>query len=257
MNFANKIEQKLSSIAKPVLTYVENKRSPQVSYGQEQEDRAIEYLFGSVDRFIDIGAYDGIKYSNTFLFALKGARGLCFEPVRWTFTKLNRLYWLNPQVKCINEGISDRERVLEIRSYGALSSIDETKNTRHRELVKFEANAPVEKITVRSLNYWLSKYPEFGKTDLISLDVEGHELMVLKGIDFSRLQAKCWIVETHHSLSGLWTHKDYEEINAILEEAGYTACLKNKYNTFWISKAIVDADLIEKVVLEFEGYALV
>lgn len=240
----------------PALTYLENKRSPKQTYAQEQEDRVIEYLFGSVDRFIDIGAYDGLKYSNTFLFALRGASGLCFEPVRWTFEKLNRLYWLNPKVKCINEGVSDRERVLEIRSYGALSSIDETKNTRHRELVNFADDAPVEKITVRTLNYWLSKYPDFGKADLISLDVEGHELMVLKGIDFSFLQAKCFIVETHHSLSELWIHKDYDQINAILEGAGYAACLKNKYNTFWISNNVKNTELIEKVVLKFEGYAL-
>jgi FkbM family methyltransferase len=254
MSLLEKIQQKISYHIDPILTYTQNQRSPQSTYAQLQEDIVIQALIGTVDKFIDVGAYDGIKYSNTFLFALQGAKGLCFEPVKSTFFKLERLYLFNPRVECINEGISNAEKTLEIKSYGPLSSIDETKNPRHRELVKFDENAPSQTITVRPLNSWLSKYSDLWHPDVISIDVEGHELQVLKGIDFSRLTTKCWVIETHHSLSELWIHQDYDEINQTLESFGYQAVLKNKYNTFWLKKELVNPDKIQNIVEQFAGY---
>ena len=221
MSLLKKIPDKITYHLAPILTYAENQRSPQKSYAQLQEDIVIQALIKAVDKFIDVGAYDGIKYSNTFLFALHGAKGLCFEPVSSTFFKLDRLYLFNQRVACINEGISNQEKTLEIKSYGPLSSIDETKNERHRELVNFDDNAPIQTIAVRPLSYWLSKYSDFWNSDVISIDVEGHELRVLEGIDFSRLTTKCWAIETHHSLSELWMHQDYDEINQTLERFGY------------------------------------
>lgn len=255
MSLLKKIQDKITYHLDPILTYAENQRSPQRSYAQLLEDIVIQELIGSVDKFIDVGAYDGIKYSNTFLFALQGAKGLCFEPVNSTFFKLDRLYLFNPKVACINEGISNAEKTLEIKSYGPLSSIDETKNDRHRELVNFDENAPIQKIRVRPLNYWLSQYSDLWHPDVISIDVEGHELRVLEGIDFSRLTTKCWVIETHHSLSDLWLHQDYDEINQTLERFGYQAVLKNKYNTFWLIKELVNPEKIQTIVEQFAGYA--
>lgn len=255
MSLLKKIQDKITYHLDPILTYAANQRSPQKSYAQLQEDIVIQELIGSVDKFIDIGAYDGIKYSNTFLFALQGAKGLCFEPVNSTFFKLDRLYLFNQRVACINEGISNAEKTLEIKSYGPLSSIDETKNQQHRDLVNFDDNAPVQKIAVRPLNYWLSQYLDLWNTDVISIDVEGHELRVLQGIDFRKLTTKCWVIETHHSLSDLWLHQDYDEINQTLERFGYRAVLKNKYNTFWLHQELIDLEQIQTIVDRFEGYA--
>jgi hypothetical protein len=66
--------------------------------------------------------------SNSFLFALKGARGICFEPVRLSFRSLRALYALNSRVLCVGEGSSEKEEVLEIRSDNLLSSIIRTED---------------------------------------------------------------------------------------------------------------------------------
>ena len=42
-------------------------------------------------------------------FALDGARGLCLEPVRETFTKLRWLYLLNDRVTTVKLGVSDQD----------------------------------------------------------------------------------------------------------------------------------------------------
>ena len=49
------------------------------SYAQHGEDLLVEQLLGEIESFIDIGANDGVLFSNTFQFAKKGARGLCVD----------------------------------------------------------------------------------------------------------------------------------------------------------------------------------
>src|ERR1700682_1749414 len=84
------------------------------SFAQAGEDLQVESLIGNVNYFVDIGAYDGISGSNTFYFALKGARGVCFEPIKGAFSRLASLYRLNSKVSCRNCGISDENRHAEM-----------------------------------------------------------------------------------------------------------------------------------------------
>ena len=84
------------------------------SYAQAREDVLVKELVGDIDWFVDIGAHDGISGSNTFRFALDGARGLCLEPVRDTFTKLRWLHLLNDRVTTIRLGVSDQDREADI-----------------------------------------------------------------------------------------------------------------------------------------------
>lgn len=259
-NFLEKVENRIRyelKKLKPIGTYLDHKRSPKPSYAQCQEDLVAQSLIGRVEQFIDIGAYDGLNSSNTFLFALQGAKGMCFEPIPSTFLRLKNLYFFNFNVKCIQEGISRQYQSYKIKTCGPFSSIDETHDPLHREIVKKKhkvdvANEPERNITVRPLSYWLEKYPNFSNTDLISIDVEGHELMVLQGIEFSQLKAKCFIIETHSA--DLSTHEGDSQINKILEEARYFACLKNEFNTFWIQQDLINPTVLDQTIKNFQGY---
>ena len=44
------------------------------SYAQHGEDNLIEFLLPGVSSFIDIGANDGVLFSNTYKFAKMGAK---------------------------------------------------------------------------------------------------------------------------------------------------------------------------------------
>ena len=67
----------------------ENWTQTKNSYAQHEEDRLIELLLPKgVNSFIDIGANDGVLFSNSFKFAKKEANGLCIEPSRNSFRKL-------------------------------------------------------------------------------------------------------------------------------------------------------------------------
>ena len=54
-----------------------------LSYSQQAEDLSIQRYFGEEKMngfFVDVGAFDPIKYSNTYLFYKKGWRGINIEP---------------------------------------------------------------------------------------------------------------------------------------------------------------------------------
>ena len=61
---------------------------PRPSYSQYGEDEILSDLLGPIDAVVDIGANDGVSGSNTFLFVLRGARALLFEPIPEIFAVL-------------------------------------------------------------------------------------------------------------------------------------------------------------------------
>lgn len=223
----------LKTKMKRSLVYIKNRIFPKKTYSQHNEDLVIQLLLGHVNRFIDIGANDGMAVSNTFSFSLKGANGLCFEPVSSTFLDLQSLYLLNNKITCIQEGISNQTKEIEIQKEGLLSYIPETLDPSIEKILDtyYSKMTNLEIITVRPLSYWCDRYPEFFRCDFVSLDIEGHEFNALQGIDFSTFQTKCFVIETN----GDQRH-DYSKIDNLLRENRYHALLRNSLNTFWFSE---------------------
>ena len=78
------------------------------SYAQHGEDRLVELLLpNGVNSFIDIGANDGVLFSNTYKFAKNGAQGLCVEPSKNSYKKLRLNHLFHRNITCINTAISN------------------------------------------------------------------------------------------------------------------------------------------------------
>jgi FkbM family methyltransferase len=206
------------------------------SFAQAGEDLIVEKLLHGVEFFIDIGAHDGISGSNTFYFALRGAGGVCFEPVRWTFQKLQSLYALNRRVQCRNVGISDKSGETEIVSADFLSYIPGTMDQDH-----LRAHPPLE---TKSEEIKLFTFPEAiaglnvpQTIDLLSIDVEGHELNVLRSIPFDRYRFGAIVLETHLEENGnvKWRHRDLDVIEKLLSAAGYRRSSSTWVNSIYLS----------------------
>ena len=79
------------------------------SYAQHGEDILIELLLpDGVRSFIDIGANDGVLFSNTYKFAKQGAKGICIEPAPNSFRKIKLNHLLHPKVRCLHTAVSDK-----------------------------------------------------------------------------------------------------------------------------------------------------
>lgn len=242
-----------------VLSYGRHRLAPQRTYAADYEDVAAWTLLGGVNTFVDVGANDGFTCSNTFLFAMRGARGFCFEPDPENFKRLSQWYRCQSRVRCIQQGMSDRAGRLEMRSDGLLSAIIATDDVGLGQLLATWRNpdAALVEIEVSTLAHYFLQQPDHIPCDVLSIDVEGHELSVLRGIDWEATPkpARCVIVETH-SFAGAtpWRHRDFNEIAELLKERGYREVAASQNNTFWLSVDEVASPRTEEARLLLPHY---
>jgi FkbM family methyltransferase len=219
-----------------LIRYFAAKFSRGTNFSQADEDLKIEELIGEVRWFVDIGADDGISGSNTLYFALRGAHGLCFEPVRETYTKLHWLHAMNPRVRTIRCGISNQNREGVMIAADFFSCLPETEDKAHTAVSTFHESA-TEKVKLLRFEDAIRGLSLPAQCDLLSIDVEGHELNVLKSIDFAQHSLRAVVVETHLiDAQGLckWRHRDLEEIESLLLASNYRAVHRTWLNTIYL-----------------------
>jgi len=176
-----------------------NWRSKKESFAQHGEDLLIEQLLPKVESFIDIGANDGVLFSNTYKFAKSGARGLCLEPSPSTFFKLRLNHLFHPKVKCVRAAVSNRPGSLPFIEDGYEAVLSRVTGTEHEES-KEQSDLPATiEVPALTLGQIVSKYESFQETDLLSIDVEGHERQILEGMNDTSLRARIIILETDKS----------------------------------------------------------
>jgi len=144
---------------------------------------------------VDVGASDGVYESNTMILEESRWTVLCIEPNPNFYTELKRRRCFPMWAACdaperINGAVADFHLHLDDPScYSAL------RPTPH-PLWKPECGAKWETITVpvKTLDSCLEE-AGFGRLDFVSIDTEGTELDVLKGIDLARWKPKLLTVE--------------------------------------------------------------
>lgn len=199
-------------------------------YSQYCQDFFLNFLFNGKSNgfFLDIGANDGITYSNSYYFEKnKNWSGLCIEPQVDIFQKCKSIRNCYLENVCL----SDVESFVLFRKvYGAdmLSGIvdfmDDGAVTRIEEYVKSN-NSKYEDIRLPSvvLGNLFQKYA-ISEIDFCSIDVEGAEWAILKTIDFDNLTIRAFVIEG-----------DDENVHVLLKNKGYIR-VKSENDTFFIKR---------------------
>ena len=135
--------------------------------------------------FLEIGASDGIRLSNTYLLETKyNWKGICCEPIPSRFEKLvvNR-----PNSICYKEAVYNQSGLtltFDIaHNFDMLSGISEHID-RHKSRV--DANKTSIQVQTISLLDVLQKANAPSFIEYMSLDTEGSELEILKHFDFEK-----------------------------------------------------------------------
>lgn len=175
-------------------------------YSQCGQDKYLnENIFKGKKRgtFLDIGANDGITFSNTYFFEKELEwKGICFEPLKLAFDKLTKV---RNSIN-INACASDEDKLdyfLSVTGYGEmLSGLKSKYDARHLQRINDtikEFGGEVNEIEVQCLdiNKTLLQY-NFANIDFVSIDTEGNELEILKAIDFQKIHIKAITVENNY-----------------------------------------------------------
>lgn len=166
-------------------------------YSQNNEEQVIVSFFGNkVGNLLDIGANDGITFSNSRKLLELGWSGELIEPAEKPFNKLKELYKDNKKVKLHNIAISDSRGELTFYSSGEHIGNGDSDLLSTLSIVdkqKWENSTVYLESKVQSLK-WLDFY-NWQIYDFINIDAEGYDLSILKQMDLKELGCKCLCIE--------------------------------------------------------------
>jgi FkbM family methyltransferase len=126
----------------------------------------------------DVGANTG-RYTEMALSSLgKHTKVYCFEPNEATFSVLKSNHGTNESVRCYNIGLSDKEESLVLYSNGETSGMASLylRHLDHAHIIM----KPISRVSLTTLDLFC-KREKVERIDFLKMDVEGHELKVLKG----------------------------------------------------------------------------
>jgi FkbM family methyltransferase len=211
------------AIVTGAIMYNPRSKVARVSYAHHGEDLVLEGICNrigiAIPTYLDIGAFDPIDGSNTFLFYEKGCRGVLVEPNPYYS---NRLRSIRPRDTVLNAGIGPVDR--SEADYYLFANGPEW-NTFSKEqadvlIAKYGDRISAVKVTkmpLLGINRVMEEHFAKNPPDLLSIDTEGLDLSILLKLDFDRFRPPVVCAETDAGVT-----KVEAEILTLMRSKGYS-----------------------------------
>jgi FkbM family methyltransferase len=188
--------------------------------------------------YIELGAMDGVLYSNTKYFEDNLAwNGVLIEPHPYNYFLLqknrsNNNFLFNNLISCYEEEVLFK---FFFENYSGVSGIENTLPKEHYDNFYHKLEDPLAAIVLKPTSLTsIIKRTDIKHFDLLSLDVEGHEYEVLLSWDFS-IPIDIIMIET---LGESQCEKE-ELCRKLLVKNDYVFDAKYKHNEIFILKSSV------------------
>jgi FkbM family methyltransferase len=181
--------------------------------------------------FVEIGAFDGISLSNTYLLETEyNWRGICVEPI---VEHYNNLVLNRPRSLCSNNAVYNKTGLTlnfdVAHASNMLSGISE--NIDHHKSTVESAKTTIQVETI-SMNDLLDKFNAPRFIEYLSLDTEGSEFEILKEIDYS------WytfgLIDVEHN----FVEPRRSQIKRLLTLNGYVYKCQNEFDDSYIHSSL-------------------
>jgi FkbM family methyltransferase len=198
-----------------------------------------EQFFGadSSGFLVEVGAFDGISWSNSSGLLSRGWSGLLVEPVPIFAEKCVTRYQNYPKVAIENCAISNFQGVAQLDLAGPLSTLDRNLILEYQQQAWAKPSLQNRSIKVetKTLDTLLREKGIRPSFELLIVDVEGHEEMVFQGFDIQAWKPKMLIIELadhHPTLRTL--RESHFTLRKKLENDGYSIVYKDAINTIFV-----------------------
>jgi hypothetical protein len=207
---------------KSVAKFLSGKRDYKKSYSQCGEDMILDFLLENLNishpNYLDIGTNDPKNLNNTYYFyKFRKSNGVLVEPNLALSHKIKTVRSRDVLYNC-GIGFNNTEEVADyyLMDWHEFNTFSKEIAHETQEFYKGKNNiVKVEKIKLIGINQILEKHFSKG-LDLLSIDVEGLDLAILKSMDFKTYQPKVICVETK-----VVENKNAPEIAVFLTSKGY------------------------------------
>jgi len=194
--------------------------------------------------FVEVGAYDGISFSNTSCLAARGWSGVLVEPIPRFAQACRELYKSNNRIEVVESAVGDKEGDIDITIAGSLTTTNGALLEAYKRIEwskQSVENASAIRVHQTTLDALLERRVDARPIDLVVIDVEGAEAAVLRGFSLARWKPRMLIIELVH------THPDLHSVSAgdahlqrLIEEAGYSVVYKDSINTVFVAHEVLD-----------------
>lgn len=164
-------------------------------FSQTGEDIILSNLLSKDGGFyIDVGCNEPIKGSNTFIFYLKGWKGIAVDA---NSSLIRRYQKIRKRDTVVCAAVSNK--VQEVIFYKSDVHAVSTINEKYFDINKHRWNYTQASIQTRTLTSILDEHlPQGSAIDLLTIDVEGIDLEVLQGLSFENYRPGVIVVEDHN-----------------------------------------------------------
>lgn len=166
-------------------------------YSQHGEDCLLWELFkdSKPGFFVDVGAMDGIWFSNTYAFELANWKGICIEAHPDYISLLEKR---RPNSVVVHAAVHSKNKdvvAFYANKWGAFSTLKPELKEDFKKYGKWCPGWKKVEIPMRTLDSILEEYKINIPIDILSIDVEGTEIDVLKGFNINKYKPRVLIVE--------------------------------------------------------------
>lgn len=186
--------------------------------------------------FVEVGAYDGRSFSNTWGLAVRGWRGVMAEPVPAFAAKASRAHARHHNVRVVQTAVGAEEGTLTLVTSGPFTSANVDLNREYGSNPWIQNHMEGEALTVpmTTLTKLLAAELPGVDIDVLVVDVEGFESEVFAGYDWAT-SPKVLIVElseTHPDLRS--TRVSDALLMRDIARRGYDVVYKDSINTVFV-----------------------
>ena len=191
-------------------------------YSQDNEEEIIKDHFGSkIGAFLDVGAADGMRFSNTRWLFEHGWSGVFVEPSPRQFLKLWELYKDEPKASLVNAALGEIEQ-LSVFHYCPDTMVNTLNEDVYQEWSRGGFKYSSWQICILSVYRFLLSFSQ--EYDFISIDAEGESWKIALAFLHNEKFASLYCIE--HDKDQAFGEKE-------MARYGYEKILENGNNTMW------------------------
>jgi FkbM family methyltransferase len=205
-------------------------------YSHEGEDIILQLFLQNRPKgfFVDVGAHHPTRFSNTYLFYIKGWRGINIEAMPGSMTLFNKL---RPEDINIEKPISDKAEPLTYYIFNepALNTFSSEEAAKKDGLRDYKVKEKVELMTETLSNILDTYLSEGQEIDFLTVDVEGMDLKVIQSNNWEKYRPEYVLVEELESdletvMSESPVYKFMRGVDYKLVARSYNTCFYSRIN---------------------------
>ena len=168
-------------------------KSRKISYSYGSVDSLLQYIFKNQKKgfYIDVGCHHPVMNNNTYLLYRKGWHGINIDLDQKNIDLFKYFRAKDENINCAVSSATGEKELFFYHDKSPINTIEKNAADYQKSIVK-----KIKKIKTQTLNSIIdnSKFKN-EQIDLVSIDVEGHEMEVVKGFNLKKYKPNVVVIE--------------------------------------------------------------